>query len=248
MTHKRMIVTGLAAFAVGAAGLSMFSYAEEEVAIESPEQMAFEPEAGEDIDRGDISYALGYRVGLDLRQQGIEYDVDTNEFADGIAAALGNDDPRMDEQALMQALFTLQLQMQARQQERGAEAAEASRAFLEQNREAEGVQVTDSGLQYRIIEEGEGDSPERGDTVVVHYRGTLVTGEQFDSSHDRGEPAEFPTDQVIPGWTEALMMMKPGAKWELFIPSELGYGERGAGSMIPPNAALIFEVELLEVK
>jgi FKBP-type peptidyl-prolyl cis-trans isomerase FklB len=108
--------------------------------------------------------------------------------------------------------------------------------------------VTESGLQYKILEPGEGDVPGPADLATVHYRGTLIDGTQFDSSYDRGQPATFPVGGVIPGWTEALQMMKPGAKWQLFIPAELAYGERGAGQDIGPNATLLFDVELISVE
>ncbi len=120
-------------------------------------------------------------------------------------------------------------------------------AFLEANAEEEGVQVTESGLQYTVIEEGTGDSPAATDTVKVHYCGTLIDGEKFDSSYDRGEPAQFPVNGVIQGWVEALQLMGEGAKWKLFIPPELAYGPRGAGGVIGPNATLIFDVELIAI-
>ena len=130
--------------------------------------------------------------------------------------------------------------------------AEANRqkgeAFLVENQKKEGVITLPSGLQYKVIEEGTGESPKPNDTVVTHYRGTLIDGKEFDSSYRRGEPASFPVNRVIAGWTEALQLMKVGAKWQLFIPPELAYGERGAGRAIGPNAALIFEIELVEIQ
>ena len=121
------------------------------------------------------------------------------------------------------------------------------KAFLEANANEEGVQVTESGLQYKVIEEGTGDKPVATDTVKVHYCGTLIDGEKFDSSYDRGTPAQFPVNGVIQGWVEALQLMGEGAKWKLFIPPELAYGARGAGGVIGPNAALIFDVELIAI-
>ena len=120
--------------------------------------------------------------------------------------------------------------------------------FLAENAKKEGVKVLSSGLQYKEITPGTGKSPKTDDTVTTHYKGTLIDGTEFDSSYKRGQPATFPVSGVIPGWTEALLLMKEGAKWQLFVPSNLAYGERGAGQVIGPNATLIFEVELLTVK
>nr|WP_255938855.1 FKBP-type peptidyl-prolyl cis-trans isomerase [Kordiimonas sp. SCSIO 12610] len=129
------------------------------------------------------------------------------------------------------------------------EAQSASqKAYLEENAKKEGVKVTESGLQYRVIEEGKGVQPSRTSNVTVHYRGRLIDGLEFDSSYARGEPATFPVNGVIAGWTEALQLMQEGAKWELTIPAELGYGTRGAGRDIPPNATLVFDVELISVE
>jgi len=132
------------------------------------------------------------------------------------------------------------------------EAAEKNKAegekFLEENKKKDGVKTTASGLQYKVIKEGSGASPKETDTVVTNYRGTLIDGTEFDSSYKRNEPASFPVNRVIKGWTEALQLMKPGAKYQLFIPSSLAYGERGAGQTIGPTATLIFDVELLSIK
>ncbi|MDQ6623557.1 MAG: FKBP-type peptidyl-prolyl cis-trans isomerase, partial [Verrucomicrobiota bacterium] len=120
--------------------------------------------------------------------------------------------------------------------------------FLAENKSKEGVKTTPSGLQYKVLKEGSGASPKENDTVVTNYRGTLIDGTEFDSSYKRNEPATFPVNRVIKGWTEALQMMKPGSKYQLFIPATLAYGERGAGGNIGPNETLIFDVELVEVK
>ncbi len=121
-------------------------------------------------------------------------------------------------------------------------------AFLEENKAKEGVEVLPSGLQFKVLKNGKGKIPGPSDRVVVHYRGSLVDGSEFDSSYNHGQPVQFPVNAVIPGWTEALQLMNEGSKWEVYIPSNLGYGARGAGDVIPPNAALIFEVELLKVQ
>ena len=128
-----------------------------------------------------------------------------------------------------------------------ADAKQAGEAFLAENATKEGIQTTDSGLQYRIVEEGSGPTPTISDTVRCHYAGTLIDGTEFDSSYKRGQPAEFPVSGVIAGWTEALQMMPAGSKWEVFLPSEIAYGSRGAGGAIGPNETLVFTIELLDI-
>jgi len=130
----------------------------------------------------------------------------------------------------------------------GEENLSQGEAFITENGKREGVVSLPRGLQYEVIHDGSGDRPGATDTVVTHYRGTLIDGKEFDSSHRRGEPASFPVNRVISGWTEALQLMTVGSKWKLFIPSNLAYGERGAGKVIGPNATLIFEIELLEIR
>jgi FKBP-type peptidyl-prolyl cis-trans isomerase FklB len=154
-----------------------------------------------------------------------------------------------DMQAVMQSFQqTVMEQQQAKRQQAAGANAEAGEAFLNENKTKEGVKTTESGLQYKVITEGTGATPTETDTVVTHYTGTLINGEVFDSSYKRNNPATFPVNGVIPGWTEALQMMKVGSKWKLFIPSELAYGEQGAGANIGPNEVLIFDIELLEIK
>ena len=132
--------------------------------------------------------------------------------------------------------------------EQAKENQEQGEAFLAENEKKEGVLTLPSGLQYQVVDAGTGDTPVATDTVVTHYRGTLIDGKEFDSSHRRGEPASFPVNRVIAGWTEALQLMQVGAKWELFIPPNLAYGERGAGREIGPNSTLIFEIELIGIQ
>jgi FKBP-type peptidyl-prolyl cis-trans isomerase len=195
-----------------------------------------------DIDR--FSYALGVLYGQDISGQlnGIEINPD-NLTAAFTSSLTGGETlmTREEAQATLQEVFPkLQAEIMA------ARMAEA-KAFLEENAQREDVTVTESGLQYRVLAEGEGDSPTPTDQVVVHYTGRLLDGTVFDSSVERGEPATFPVGGVIPGWTEALQLMKPGGKLEVWLPPEIAYGAQGAGGAIGPNETLTFEMELIEV-
>lgn len=201
-----------------------------------------------ELDR--ISYALGLSMGNNFKASGIET-LDVADFSAGVAAVFNGEQPKMsydEAKAEIQKFFTA---MEERQREASAAIAkvnsEAGEAFLKENGTREGIKTTESGLQYEVIEEGNGAMPKAGDDVTVHYTGTLIDGTVFDSSVERGAPATFGVTQVIPGWVEALQMMKEGAKWRLFIPSNLAYGPNGAGGIIGPNATLIFDVELIKV-
>ncbi len=202
-----------------------------------------------DSDEAKVSYAIGMNIGRDFKRQGVE--VKPEVLAAGISDALGEGETRMTDEEARTTLMEFQQRMVQQQQEKMTKSAEEnmqkSQAFLDENKKKEGVQVTESGLQYRVIEEGSGPKPTAEDTVKVHYVGTLPDGTKFDSSLDRGEPAVFPVSGVIPGWTEALQMMPVGSKWELVIPPDLAYGTHGAGNAIGPNQALIFETELIEI-
>ncbi|MEE4197096.1 MAG: FKBP-type peptidyl-prolyl cis-trans isomerase [Bacteroidales bacterium] len=191
-----------------------------------------------------VSYALGIDIANSL-ERGYVDELNYNAFIKGIEDVFNEKDLDLgDEQVkpIIQKYFK-----QLRDQKIAQNLADG-RAFLEENKKKEGIEVTESGLQYEIIKEGEGDSPAATDTVVVHYRGTLIDGTEFDSSYERGEPARFPLNGVIPGWTEGLQLMKEGANYKLYIPTELGYGVRvRPGGAIEPNMALIFDVELVEV-
>ncbi len=196
-----------------------------------------------DNDLKKASYAVGHQIGNNLKTSNIEFD------ADVIAMALKDvqkGDSKLDQQGLQEAMAKLQEMAANKQKEAAEENLKKNMEFLEKNKTAAGVKVTASGLQYIFEKEGAGAIPGDDDTVKCHYSGTLVSGEKFDSSYDRGEPAEFPVKGVIPGWTEALKMMKVGSKVKLFIPPALAYGAQGRPG-IPPNSALIFEVELLEI-
>lgn len=195
-------------------------------------------------DQERISYCLGAQIGMQLKKSA--YALDTAALMQGLQDAAAGNELRANPQEIQQAAMDFQMKTREAAEAKGKALEEQAAEFLKTNATAEGVKVTDSGLQYKVITEGTGATPAATDRVRVHYRGTLVNGEEFDSSYGRGEPAEFAVNGVIPGWTEALQLMKEGAKYQLVIPSELAYGARGTAS-IPPNATLIFEVELLEV-
>jgi FKBP-type peptidyl-prolyl cis-trans isomerase FklB len=196
------------------------------------------------------SYSLGYQFGTNLKMQGVDINLDA--YASAIRDALGGKEPRMSAEEMQSTLTGFRQRMADAQQktlkEQGEKNLAEGKAFLAENGKKQGVKTLPSGLQYKVLSEGAGKTPTKSDTVTVHYRGTLINGTEFDSSIARGQPATFKVDGVIPGWTEALQMMKEGAKWQLFIPPELAYGERGMPPRIYPHSALIFEVELLTIK
>ncbi|HDL1113220.1 TPA: FKBP-type peptidyl-prolyl cis-trans isomerase [Mannheimia haemolytica] len=191
----------------------------------------------------------GYGIGLQIGQQllGSGMDVNSEAVARGIYDVLNNNEPAIDINEVTAALQELGQRAEAAQAEAFKAIDAENKAFLEENKKANGVIVTDSGLQYEILTEGTGEKPTATSTVRVHYTGSLIDGTVFDSSVKRGQPAEFPVNGVIRGWTEALQLMPVGSKWRLTIPQELAYGERGAGASIPPFATLVFEVELLDI-
>jgi FKBP-type peptidyl-prolyl cis-trans isomerase FklB len=196
-----------------------------------------------------LSYTLGQNIGKTFKAQGIEIDLDI--FLRGIKDASGTEPGLLTEDEMRAVLMSLQQEMNARQAEKTKTVAEKNKkegdAFLEANKTKEGVKTTASGLQYKILKAGDGKVPKAEDNVTVHYRGTLVDGTEFDSSIKRGQPAKFQVGGVIKGWTEALLLMPIGSKWQVFIPSSLAYGERGAGPLIGPGAVLVFEVELISI-
>jgi FKBP-type peptidyl-prolyl cis-trans isomerase FklB len=195
------------------------------------------------------SYSFGYQFGQTLKAQGIDLNLDI--YTSAIRDALGGKEPLMSAEEIRATIDGLQQRVMVDRQKLLKEQAEKNfsegKTFLADNGKKEGVKTLPSGLQYKIIKEGGGPTPKASDTVTVHYRGTLIDGTEFDSSHKRGQSATFPVDKIIPGWTEALQLMKTGATWQLFIPSELAYGERSPNRLIPPNSALIFEVELISI-
>ncbi len=197
-----------------------------------------------DTDQRKASYAIGQQIGTNLKNQNIEFDPDV--VAMSINEAATGKESKLKPEEMQQALMKLQEGIMKKQTE-GAEKNKAdAAAFLEKNKTVEGVKTTASGLQYQVIQEGTGKTPTLKDTVKAHYKGTLINGQQFDSSYDRGQPAEFPVEGVIKGWTEALQMMKVGGKMKLFVSPELGYGA-AARPGIPANSVLIFDVELVDV-
>ena len=189
-----------------------------------------------------ISYIIGHRYGSGLKLQNIE--IDYKIFEKGIRDGLKGGGQLLSKAEMQQ--FMRQYQQNLRKNSISKNQREAS-AFLAKNRGRKGVRTTASGLQYRVLRRGTGKSPKATDRVRTHYRGTLLDGKEFDSSYRRGKPSSFPVNRVIPGWTEALQMMKVGAKWKLWIPAKLAYGQRGSGRIIGPGAMIVFEVELLAI-
>lgn len=200
-------------------------------------------------DEQKVAYSIGLSIGANFKSQQLNLDADY--VGAGIADALAGKEPRLSDaemEAVMMSFQQKQMEkMQAAQDEESGKNQAASEAFLAENAAKEGVVTTESGLQYKVVTEGTGATPGPTDTVEVHYRGTLIDGTEFDSSYSRGQTVSFPVNGVIAGWTEALQLMKEGAKYELYIPSDLAYGPGGTGGPIGPNQALIFEVELISV-
>ncbi|MDX9731228.1 MAG: FKBP-type peptidyl-prolyl cis-trans isomerase [Bdellovibrionales bacterium] len=192
-----------------------------------------------DKDEAKANYALGLEIGSQAKQMGMK--MDNAAILAGVQDALEGKEPRVPRDDIRAAIIRVR-------DGASSKAKEAGVAYLEKNKGKEGVTVTESGLQYEVLKAGEGAQPKDGDVVKVHYKGTLIDGTQFDSSIDRGEPAEFPVGRIIKGWNEALKLMKVGSKWKLTIPPDLAYGETGAGAQIPPHSVLVFEVELLDTK
>jgi FKBP-type peptidyl-prolyl cis-trans isomerase FklB len=201
-------------------------------------------------ERDKISYGIGMDIGENMKRQSI--DIDPDILAQGIKDVFAGGKLLLTEEEFRNTMENFRKDMMAKQKMQMQEISDKNKKegeeFLAENKNKEGVITLPSGLQYKVIKEGDGNLPKATDTVTVHYRGTLIDGTEFDSSYGRGEPATFPVNGVIPGWTEALQLMKAGSKWQLFIPSNLAYGERGAGGRIGPNSTLVFDVELLSIK
>lgn len=197
-----------------------------------------------------LSYALGMSMGHNFKGTGIKT-LNSADFAAGVASVYDGVKPEMtfdEAKRIVNEYFAkLEAEMQAEAAKQGEVNRKNGEAFLTENAKREGIKVTESGLQYEVLESGKGDSPKASDNVEVHYTGKLIDGIVFDSSVERGVPASFGVTQVIPGWVEALQLMHEGDKWRLYIPSDLAYGPNGAGGVIGPNMTLIFDVELLRV-
>ena len=191
------------------------------------------------------SYAIGLNFGFNFKRQNV--DLNSDAFAAGFKDAMTGRNPLMSEQDVRETMLAFEKDMQQKQTEAAQKNASAAEKFFAENKSKEGVKTTASGLQYKVMKEGNGAQPKSSDTVTVNYRGTLLDGTEFDSSYKRGQPATFAVGGVIKGWTEALQLMKVGSKYQLFIPANLAYGEQGRPG-IPPNSILIFEVELMDVK
>jgi FKBP-type peptidyl-prolyl cis-trans isomerase FklB len=224
----------------------------EKAAAETPEAMteAASPAAASDPALQSIDQKLSYIVGINLAGQfkRDEVNLDLAAFQMAVEDIKNDKGSRLSEEEIKQTIATMQQQSQEKQQLVQQAAKASGLAYLEANAKKEGVVVTESGLQYKEVVSGEGEIPTSDKTVVVHYKGTLIDGTEFDSSYKRGEPAEFPVTGVIQGWVEALQLMNVGDKFELTIPSDLAYGTRGSGATIGPDATLLFDVELIEIK
>jgi FKBP-type peptidyl-prolyl cis-trans isomerase len=215
-------------------------YAAEESAAREPVTLETE------IDK--ISYVIGTQAGQSFKTQGLELNMDL--FVRALKDALAGQEPAMSPEEMRQVMLEYRKRARAKRQAKLKKEAEENlvkgKAFIEENKTKPGVQALPSGLQYKVLKDGTGRTPTENDFVKAHYRGTLIDGTEFDSSYKKDKPSEFAVKGVIAGWTEALLLMKEGAKWQLFIPSELAYKKRGKGP-VPGNAALIFDVELVEV-
>jgi FKBP-type peptidyl-prolyl cis-trans isomerase FklB len=192
-----------------------------------------------------VSYSIGLNIGTNFKRQNV--DVDTAVFMAGLKDGMSGKTPLLNEEQVRETMIAFQKDMQQKQHEAAEKNAAESKKFLAENKNKPGVKTTASGLEYKVLKEGTGQKPKATNMVTVNYKGTLIDGTEFDSSYKRGQPASFPLNGVIKGWTEGVQLMKVGAKYEFFIPPNLAYGEAGRPG-IPPNSTLIFEVELLGIK
>jgi FKBP-type peptidyl-prolyl cis-trans isomerase len=249
MKLNTLLALAATTFILAACGKEDKSEQVETVTQETPStEQATKQDPLESVDQR-LSYMVGVNVATQFLRDGIDFDVDAMILA--IQDVKAGNESRVSEEQNRQTIQELQARVQAKQQAAyeaaSAENKAAGEAYLAENSQKEGVMTTDSGLQYKEVVAGDGDTPTAADTVTVHYKGTLIDGTVFDSSYERGQPASFPVNGVIPGWIEALQLMNVGDKFELAIPSDLAYGSRGTGDVIGPDTTLLFEVELLEI-
>lgn len=248
MCTKRIIVAALL--------ISSAVFAQDNKPSASPSE---NPAAGSAFknDKDKVSYSIGVDIGRTLQR--LQLDLNQDALKQGISDILGNKPTALSDQELQQTLQAFQQQMMqkqqatiAKKQEEMKSTAEKNKAdgkkFLDENAKKTGVKTLPSGLQYKVVKEGTGEKPKDSDVVETNYRGTLIDGKEFDSSEKNGGPVSFPVSGVIKGWTEALKLMPVGSKWEIYIPSELAYGDEGAGEDIAPGSTLVFQVELLKIK
>jgi FKBP-type peptidyl-prolyl cis-trans isomerase FklB len=225
-----------------ALALASMAFVLPSMAQDTPEPITLE------TDKDKVSYALGTQIGQTLKQAEAEVSLDL--LRRGVEDVLANREPALAPEEIQRVMFAFQQAAMLKRQQRMAQQAGVNKtegaAFLAENAKKDGVVVLPSGLQYKVITEGTGETPGETDKVKAHYRGTFIDGTIFDGSNSDGEPAEFEVNGVIAGWTEALQLMKEGAKWQLFIPSDIAYGDRGR-ARIPPGATLLFDIELIEV-
>ncbi len=213
---------------------------------------ADKPLKAEDLDsqKKKVSYAIGLDIGKNFKERAMDLDMDI--LIQGLRDAQGSAQPLLGSEEIQKVMTQFQQDMMKAEQEKRKGQAETNKAkettFLAENAKKPGITVTASGLQYKVVSTGTGPLPKVTDTVKVHYRGTLLDGTEFDSSYKRNQPAVFPLNGVIKGWTEALQLMRVGSKWQVFLPASLAYGESGAGQVIGPNATLIFDVELISIE
>jgi len=217
------------------------------LAVFLPVVPAFAADAGPDLTstKGRISYAVGFQVGHSLKNDGM--DVDPAAIAAAISDVMAGKEPRVTAEQMQAAMDELEKERAATQAKLGEENKKKGAEYLAKHAKEKGVVTTKSGLQYKVVQAGKGKQPTPDDKVTVNYRGTLLSGEEFDSSYSRGEPATFPIHGVIKGWQEVLPLMKEGAKWEVAIPADLAYGDRGTGHGIGPGETLLFTIELMKV-
>ena len=207
---------------------------------------AFAADASLNTDKKKMSYAIGVQVGNDFKRSGM--DIDVKSLSSAISDIMSDKKPRLDQKEMQSALNMLREQQMKKQQNAANENKKKGEAFLAKNKNEKGVVTLASGVQYKVMKKGSGKKPGPGNSVVAHYEGRLIDGTVFDSSIKRGKPATFPVTGVIKGWQEALQLMKVGSKWQVYIPSDLAYGQRGTGPDIGPNSTLIFDIELIEIK